>query len=334
MPLLGVFMGLFVWFFANSAAGQKLDKPTTIVGRIVDDQRRPVAGADVWMPLPDGTPHATSDAQGSYVLMLPATWVHVPENQGQWIVWAHARNRRIALANAWAALFDKPGSVNLTLAPATDTSFVVLGPDGRPLANAVVEPHLIRAPNNCYLTPPTDMQQAIRTTTDGTGRALLPAIAWEGFGSVRITAASLGSQAISLLAPVGALPPVGSNGRTPRAESNSLTERVHRELRLRPAGRIEGRIEADRPEWTRGVKIYVSTTDTAGLEGGLAEVSSGDDGHFVVPAIAAGKLKVFLRLDPSSPVRPRPVTDVEIRGNETTNFVISLEKKVVDSGSP
>ncbi len=167
MPLLAVFLGLFVSFFANSAAGRKLDNPTTtIAGRIMDDERRPVAGADVWMPLPIGTPHATSDAQGNYVLMLPATWVQVPENQGQWIVWAHARNRRIAMANAWAALFDKPGSVNLTLGPVTDTSFVVLGPDGRPLASAVVEPHLIRAPNNCYLTPPTDMQKTIRATTD------------------------------------------------------------------------------------------------------------------------------------------------------------------------
>ncbi len=102
---------------------------------------------------------------------------------------------------------------------------------------------------------------------------------------------------------------------------------------MHPVGRIEGRIEADRPEWTRGVKIYVSTTDPAGLEGGLAEVSSGDDGHFVVPAIAEGKLEVFLRLDPSSPVRARPVSGVEIRGNQTTRFVILLEK-VVGRGSP
>ena len=53
---------------------------------------------------------------------------------------------RIASANASLALSGKPESVDLTLGQVTDTSFIVVGPDGRPAAGAVVEPYTIRTP--------------------------------------------------------------------------------------------------------------------------------------------------------------------------------------------
>ena len=76
----------------------------------------------------------------------------------------------------------------------------------------------------------------------------------------------------------------------------------------------------------REVKIYLSTTDVPGFEGGWAEVTTGDDGSFVIPAIAEGKLPVYPRLDLGLPVRPRPINDVEIPGNQTTKFAILLQK--------
>ena len=112
---LGVLVGLFDLSFAFAAAAQTTDTPAaTIAGRILDDQGQPVAGAEVWMPLlcvgrrwddkPDATPHATSDAQGNYVLIVPAAWSGIPINERQWIVWAHARDRRIGIANTFDAL--------------------------------------------------------------------------------------------------------------------------------------------------------------------------------------------------------------------------------------
>ena len=80
----------------------------------------------------------------------------------------------------WYALSGKPQSVDLAVGPATDTSFLVIGPDGRPVAGAVVEPDLIFAPNNCHMNPPAAMLPAIRSITDATGRAALPAIAAAG----------------------------------------------------------------------------------------------------------------------------------------------------------
>jgi RNA polymerase sigma factor (sigma-70 family) len=340
---LGLFAGLALTVLAFTAAGQKPEKPaTTIEGKILDDQGRPVVGADVWMPTrfddgADTSPHATTDARGSYVLAVPRAWGRLPIHERQWIVWAHASDHRLGAANAWEALSGKPRSVDLTLGQATDTSVVVLGPDGLPVAGAAVEPYQISTPINAYMPPPAAVLRAIRSVTDPAGRARLPAIAREGFRSVKVTTSSLGAQTVPLREGAvepprrGALPaPTPTPGTLARAASPAL-----RELRLRPAGRVEGRIVAARPEWTRGIKVYLSTSDPSDpfalamdRAEGLAEVTSDDDGRFVVPALAEGKLAVFLQPDPSWPVRPRPVIDVEIRGNQTNKFAIFLQKAV------
>ncbi len=343
---LAMALAIAVKFFAFTAAGQKPDKPPIkIAGRILDDQGRPIQGAAVWMPVrgddrPQTTPHATSDARGQYVLSVPDSWSRLPIHERQWIVWAYARGRRIAMANAWYALSGKPQSVDLTAGPATDTSFLVVGPDGRAVAGAVVEPDLIYAPNNCYINPPAAMLPAIRSVTDATGRATLPAIARQGFMSVKVTAASAGTQTFRLRdGRGGEVVPGPGPTPTPGSQADRLlalaAESGQREIRLRPAGRLEGRVEAARPELTRGVRIYVLTTgpsEPPGQDGdrvhGVAEVTTGDDGRFVVPAIAEGKLEVFPRPDPSSPVRSRPIGDLEVRRNQTTKFAVFLQKAV------
>ncbi len=100
---LGLFAGLALTLLAISASGQKPEHPArTIAGRIVDDQARPIAAADVWMPIrfedaADTTPHATTDATGGYVLAVPAAWVRLPINERMWVVWCMPR----AIGSAW-----------------------------------------------------------------------------------------------------------------------------------------------------------------------------------------------------------------------------------------
>jgi hypothetical protein len=175
------------------------------------------------------------------------------------------------------------------------------------------------------------MLPAIRSVADKNGHAPLPAISRDGFTNVKVTSRSLGEQQLSL--------------------RGHAAEPAQREVRLRPAGRIEGHVVGARPEWTRGVKIYVSThssSDAAGQAApippepfghaadnteGLAEVITGDDGTFIVPAIAEGKLVVFAKVNQALPVRQRPIGDVEIRSNQTTKLAIFLQKAVRVRGS-
>ncbi len=279
----------------------------------------------------DRTSHATADTRGNYVLTVHEAWSRSPIHERQPVVWAYASGHRIASANAWLALSGKPESVDLTLNPATDTSFIVLGPDGRPAVGAVVEPYQILT-SHAYVPPPTAMLSAIRSVADDTGRAVLPAIGREGFTSVKVTTSVLGEQQLPL--------------------RGNATEPARREVRLRPAGRIEGHIVAGRPEWTRGVKIYLSTFSPSDHSGqvstpsrphpfgdgadkteGLAEVVTGDDGTFIIPAIAEGKLSVHAKVDQALPVRERPIGDVEVRSKQTTKLAIFLQKAVRVRGS-
>jgi RNA polymerase sigma factor (sigma-70 family) len=328
----GLAMGLALTCFALAPADEQPDKSAkTIIGRILDDQGRPISGAAVWMPVwfeskADKTSHATADRQGNYALTVHDAWARSSLHERQPVVWAYAPGHRIASANASLALSGKPKSVDLTLGPATDTSFIVFGPDGRPAAGAVVEPYQILAPY-AYVPPPAAMLPSIRSVADETGRASLPTIAREGFTSVKVTTSSLGEQQLSL--------------------RGHASEPARREVRLRPAGRIEGHIVAARPEWTRGVKIYLSTLSpsdpsvqvstltqpdpfghAADKTEGVAEVVTGDDGTFIVPAIAEGKLILYARVDQALPVRQRPIGDVVIRSNQTTKLAIFLQKSV------
>jgi RNA polymerase sigma factor (sigma-70 family) len=320
----GLAMGLALTAFAFTAAGQKSDRPAaTITGRILDDRGQPIPGADVWMPItfdekPETTPHTTADAQGRYVLPVPQALSHLPPRGNSGIVWAHARGHRINAAGAHAALNGKAESVDLTLGPATDTSFVILGPDGRPVAGAVVEPFHFKTPR-AYDIVPAAILPAVRAVTDAAGRAVLPSMPREGFFTVQVTTGSLGSQQLRL--------------------SDRDTEPARREIRLRPSGRIEGRVIADRPEWARGLKVYASTTDPSQLHVGVstrtegeAIVEAGPDGSFVIPAIAAGTLTIATRVDEALPVRPRFPMNLEVRSGQTTRVDIPLEKTVRVSG--
>ena len=81
-----------------------------------------------------------------------------------------------------------------------------------------------------------------------------------------------------------------------------------REIHLRSTGRILGGIVADRPEWTRGVKLQVTTTgDLLRRDAeGIAEVVSRADGLFLIPAIAAGHAQFRISIDPPLPVLSHP----------------------------
>jgi Sigma-70, region 4 len=328
----GLAMGLALTCFALAPADEQPDESAkTITGRILDDQGRPIAGAEVWMPVwfedkADRTSHATADRQGNYALTVLDAWSRSPIHERQPVIWAYASGHRIASANASLALSGKPESVDLTLGPVTDTSFIVFGPDGRPAAGAVVEPYRIAAPY-AIVPPPAAMSPAIRSVADETGHALLPVIARDGLRNVKVTTNSLGEQQLSL--------------------RGHASEPAQREVRLRPAGRIEGHIVAGRPEWKRDVKIYISTLSpsdpsvqvstltqpdpfghAADKTEGVAEVVTGDDGTFIVPAIAEGKLTVNAKVNQALPVRQRPIGDVEIRRNQTTKLAIFLQKAV------
>lgn len=321
---MGLLVGLSLALAAWAAIDQKQDEPAaaTIAGRVLDDKGQPIAGADVWMPVkfddtPETTPHATSDAQGRYTLAVPARWKDQPLLERNFILWAYARDHRLAAATARKTLMEKkPVPVDVTLGPATDTAFRVIGPDGRPSVGATVEPFHFKSPR-AYDIVPSAVLPTVRATTDAIGRAALPALPREGFYTVQVMTEATGTQQLRLRDMAG--------------------EPAERGIRLRPAGRIEGRIIADRPEWAKGVKVYLSTSgrtyDIAfDRTEGQAQATSGPDGTFVVPAIAGGRLSIMAGVDKTLPVRPRLPQNLDIPAGQTTRVEIPMVPAVKVAG--
>ena len=118
------------------------------------------------------------------------------------------------------------------------------------------------------------MLPLIRSSTDASGLARLPALPREGFLTVEITTRELGVQRQRLI--------------------DKSSEPASRTIRLRPAARVEGRVVTETPDAVRGVAIYLETTDqenwVGGPEGssGFAKVETAEDGTFSVPALATG----------------------------------------------
>ena len=318
----GLAAGLLLTVIALFAAHQKPDEVAKVItGRVIDTQGSPIAGAQVWLharydETDQSNSQATTDGQGRYTLAVPEVWARLPRHEQRHTIWAFAAGHQISTADAYRALSGKGGAVDVTLGPATDTSFLVVGPDGRPLAGTAVEPFHFKTAM-AYEFPPRTMLPVVRGVTDATGRPQLPALPREGFGKVQVTSEAAGIQRLRI--------------------TDAATEPAQRTIRLRPVGRVEGRINADRPEWAAGITLYVATevdrpTGTELATEGGARVISGADGSFTIPAIATGKLTFGAKVDQAIPVRPRFPETLEVRSGETMHVEIPLEKAVRANG--
>lgn len=312
----------------------------TVHGKVVDENGKPISGADVWMAW-DAWPeepatHAICDAEGRFLLPVAYDAEHADPLQpiaGPGLVWAYAKGYQLGEKSAMEQIFGRDKSdVVIRLGPAVETPLVVLGPDNQPRAGDLVEP------DRCFVSMvPKEVQSRVAARTDAKGRAVLTAIRRSDLHSVRIVSKDLGIQTQRLGKP--------SNG--PMWPDN-LPE--GRPIRLRQAGRIVGHVTAQKPQWARNVRIiltsspplppgpwpYSAESAPSGTYG-YADVTSNEQGEFVVPAIAAGELSIDAFVDPKLPVLPR-IPDINERSlavhpGATTKLEIPLVRAVSVHGS-
>ena len=179
-------------------------------GQVVDDKGKPIAGADVWMmpawdPVRKRPPsHTTTDSHGRFIVPVP----RVSERDLQrlwpysaWTLWAYAAGHRLTTGGAGDQIFglDKAAIV-IRLGPAAGTPFVILGPDGQPLAGALVEPNFVTRKEFAG-EPPDEIKSAVAARTNSEGRAVLTAMPRDSLGSIRVVSENLGTQTQQLAGP-------------------------------------------------------------------------------------------------------------------------------------
>src|SRR5207247_203946 len=131
---------------------------------------------------------------------------------------------------------------------------------------------------------PHPLAELLQRRTDGEGKAQLTGFQASDIDVLRVNAPALGTQQVAM--------PKSTTGLYP--------------LHMSPAGRLEGRITAGDSKAVRGLRLHVrSWTDPSdrprsyrlrpaeslGL-GGVAEVTTSNDGSFAVPAVAEGTLEI------------------------------------------
>jgi protocatechuate 3,4-dioxygenase beta subunit len=148
-------------------------------------------------------------------------------------------------------------------------------------------------------------------TTDADGRAVIDAFASGEITQVEAQADEFGVQPRYFS-------PISSGPKT---------------IRLRPTGRVSGRLVADDPTAVRGWSIYASTMpDDDPTErnswAGTAEVTTDAEGRFTLPSLAAGKLSLFFTPPDGCGYRLSPQPDQTLAAGGVVRVEVTLARAV------
>ncbi len=257
------------------------------------------------MPVPENSVHrrriASSGAPGASLGSCPG-----PE---------------LATANAWKAFYREAQSVDVTLGPLTDTEFLVLDPESKPVAGAAVEPReVLTAIGLTYSPAPKFILPILEAVTDADGRLPRPGLALRRIPLGANYDPSLGIQHQRLPDHPG-----------PTARDSSSLRGNLRPHRRRRSTRMDAASSSPSP---RPVTRSIVTPR------GLRMLSRGATASFTVPAIAGGHAPVQIAkwtsaTSPAIPmagVQPNAVTNVEIRLERTVRVRGSIRDR--ENGHP
>jgi len=287
-----------------------------VSGKVTDESGRAVDGAEVWLRLREHVQYAKADSQGQFSLEVPSAWLA----QLPLTLWAYAAGHQLGRGNV--ELSGSASNLTIRLAPATDTSFVVSDPEGRPCAGALVEPYYIRNGRGNNEPLPDELLARVGARTDTEGRVKLPAAPPDLLYQIRVHAKGFGTQ-LQPATPASAI--VGSA------------------IRLRPVGKIEGHVVGGPPQLVRSVELVFTSGEYDKprpfplkewpIEG-YAEVKPDEQGRFTVPAIAVGDAWIqAYYLDEKQPLRLKLPESVAVQAGRTTSLEIPLVPSVIVRGS-
>jgi Carboxypeptidase regulatory-like domain len=322
----------------SAAAG-----PVEVAGRVVDANRQPVAGAEVWVSglAPGGVrrhaeARATSDPQGRFRLTVPAP----KDAQNSDLPWAlcathpvHGLVGQTFTRQSLAKAMDEPLTVKLA-APGR-SAVRVLGPNGAAVAGAKVFPMVVRVdPTSSRVTRnaemsayplPDELAERLAATTGPDGKGTIAGVAPADLVGVVLEARGLGRQ-LALATPV--------------ADGGFV-------FRVAPVGRLAGRIIVDDPNALQGLKLFLFTRPAAGGPDGSSErVEAVPDpsGRFEVQELSIGNLFINVRVPENSTLKFITPRNMSIEAGRLTEVTITEQKpaktrtlagRVVDAkGSP
>ena len=231
----------------------KVGATITLTGTVVDNQGQQIDKGQLWVPVqwisPFETLMATAnyDGRNPFHLTFPEAWLPANRTMANPIVWTYAPGHAIGTVDAQKQMFgiEPAEPLKIEVPPAEDLSFVVLLPNGEPAIGAKVEPWLFKTSRSLDFVP-RELAELVAGITDAAGRTVMPALTRDGAFTIDVKLAGYGTQRF-------------------RCDMKS-TDPPEQTLRLRPVGRIEGRIAIDQLDLARDMFVSIETNREDGLD--------------------------------------------------------------------
>jgi RNA polymerase sigma factor (sigma-70 family) len=306
--------------FQKGPAAQAADRPSTkpakasATGTVVLLDGAPARGARVFVSVIEHAyghaqlrAQASADPQGRFSLDFPPVIVATAGWVGTGSLWAYRPGSRVAFLPVYRGALPPGLPQRLVLGPPARAVFEVRGPDGKPVADARIEP---RGLNSHYTNVPDELASIIGTSTitDAHGRAIMTAFDPEEIASVLVMSATYGRQDFHL------------------AFQELVAE--PRVLTLRPAGRLAGRLVGD-PESVRHQPLQVSSFSPPGDADQwsfVRDITTDDEGRFDIPAIDVGPHGVRTIPRSDYPWYAHSEGLVDVKPGQTTEVVLTLKR--------
>jgi hypothetical protein len=265
----------------------------TIRGTVVDDQGKPVVGAQVvfFVPHPlDGNANPSevrtnTNAAGQFRLATPLVGRDFIRRAN---IWAYQPGGAIAAVPGY-----RPASALVLPKPETRT-ITIEAPDGHPVAGARVSPRAVRlGPRDPTIELPDMLATSRAATTGADGKATLDYLAaGHQLVAVRVTAESIGTQDFQLI-------------ERPAREGHGAAIT----LRLKPTSRLTGRVRNRAGESVSGQTIEVWLKGGSWLPANAVGFKNGPirtaaDGSFQTPnnLMVGSSYRVVVRAPGTEPI--------------------------------
>jgi protocatechuate 3,4-dioxygenase beta subunit len=323
---------------ACSAGGAFADpgesRLVTVSGFVVDETLAPVAGAEVMVSrfvLDEGGASArvfqthTTDARGRFTVSLPADSLGYLFFWQAVCLWALAPGADVGFLrlNAYTPPAGREVRMVLRRHDPSASTLEILGPDGEPVANAVLRP---TAHSEGTHVIPEELAQRLEVVSDAEGRAHLSCFSIRDVERVRVTSERDGEQLI-----------LRSEPASPR-------------LQLSGVGTLKGRVVTEGDEKVAGLIVTANVSSGASASGrgprfvGSATTVTDTDGRFVLEKLVQGKARISIGDDDAvsstvsilgesadAEVMEGAVTEIEVKVERRAKVTVS--GRVIEAGS-
>jgi hypothetical protein len=289
------------------------EPPVPVVGTILDAERRPAAGVGVYFSTRGAgagwgnvVAQTETDAQGRFRLEVPAAPGGGPKPG---TLWAYRPGALVATRGISRETLPPDWPVSMMIDEPARAEYLVHGPDGRPVADARIQPRVLRRES---FSVPDELAERIeaQAASDAGGRVVLTAFYPEEISTIIVSAPGLGRQQF------------GFGTRDGWQEAKSID--------LRPAGRVDGRLVADDEALVRDRRITVTVWNqqTGPPALGLFYLKTDAHGRFAVPEAPIGTLTVEGAPTAGSPWLFRSPPDLKVEAGRTTQVEVKPVKGV------